>query len=254
MAIDRILNTVDVSVQDQTTEIIDLHLSREIQALTVAVNTNLDDTTITVTTAAEPTDGNIVCLKEGSAFYQGTILSHSANGGNWDLVLDTPLDYAYTTAGGCSERSINLAVDGSATTQVFTVSPKNLTPGTKWDIVRFIGQIVDDTEMDDGTFGGIAALTKGIVFRKVDGVTKNIFNARTNGDLSAHMYDVSYSDKAKQGTFGMKFRRTFGGQSKNGVVIRLAADTEDEFQVLIQDDLSGITDFQVIVQGHIVED
>jgi len=244
---------VDARIQDQTTEIIDLHLSARVQELDIAVATSLYDTTVTVTTAAEPTDDNIVCFKEGTNFYQGTILSHSANGGNWDVNLDTPLDFAYTTDGGCSERTINLAVDGSTTPVVFKVSPSNLTPGTEWDIVRIMGSITDATAMDDAKFGGMTALTKGIVVRTVDGIVKNIFNAKTNADLKHHMYDVVYSDKAPAGSNGLNFRRTFGGQSKNGVVVRLTADTSDSLEVVIQDNLTALDTFYVIAQGHIVD-
>ena len=67
------------------------------------------------------------------------------------------------------------------------------------------------------------------------------------------MYDVVYSDKAPAGYFGLNFRRTFGGQNKNGVVIRLCADDSDTLQVIIQDDLTDLDDFSVIAQGHIVE-
>ena len=245
--------TDDVYVQDQTSEIIDLHLSRLVQAIAITTATSVDDTMVTITSAAEPTDGNIACFKEAQAFYQGTILSHAANGSDWDVVLDTPLDFAYTVLGGCSERDINLAVDGSATTQVFSLSPSGLAAGTKWDVTRMMGQIIDESSMDDAKFGGMAALPKGIVFRKVDGITKNIFNAKTNGDMKAHMYDVAYSDKAPAGFTGLAFRRSFAGQDKNGVVIRLEGDTDDQFQVLIQDDLTELVDFQVIAQGHIVE-
>lgn len=247
---------IDVNIQDQTTEIIDLHLSILVQSLAIATNTNVGDTTVTVTTAAEPTDGNTVCFKEGTAFYQGEILSHSANGADWDIVLDTPLDFAFTTAGGCSERDINLAKNGSVTPIIAFISPKDLAPGTQWDIVRFMGQIVDETAMDDGRFGGIVGgLTKGVVFRKKNNEYKNIFNAKTNGDLAAHMYDVNYIDAAQgpSGNYAIRFRRTFGGQSKNGVTLRLSADTEDEFQMIIQDDLTDLVNFQIIAQGHIVD-
>lgn len=250
----RLTTEVDVNIQDQTTEIIDLHLSSLIQVISLNLNTNINDITIQIGSAAEPIDGNIICLKESAAFYQGEILSHSSAGaGLWDIVLDTPLDFAFTTVVGCSERSINLAVDGSVTPVIFTVSPGNLTPGIEWDIVRFMGQIIDDSSMDDSRFGGLPALQKGVFFRSVDGITKNIFNAKTNGDLKAHMYDVEYSDKAPAGLFGLNFRRTFAGQSKNGVAVRLKADSNDEFQCIVQDDLTGLVNFQVIVQGHVTD-
>jgi hypothetical protein len=247
---------LDVNIQDQYTEIIDLHLTQLVQVITIVTNTSVDDTTITISSASEPTDGNNVCLKEGTAFYQGHILSHVANGGNWDITLDTPLDFAFTTAGGCSERSENLAVNGSVTPQRFTVSPKGLAAGTEWDITRIMGVIVDAEAMDDSKFGGITGgLTKGVVFRRKDGTYKNIFAVRTNGDLAAHMYDVTYVDATRgpAGNESIRFRRTFGGQDKAGVVIRLCADTDDEFECIIQDDLTGLVDFQIIAQGHVVE-
>ena len=246
-------NALDVNIQDQHSEIIDLHLTMIIQQVAIAVNTNIDDLVITLTTGAEPTDGNLICLKEGVAFYQGLILSHSANGGNWDVTLDTPLDFAFTTSGGCSENSEHLNVDGSAAPIIFSISPSNLTPGTKWDIVRVTFQIIDNTSMDDAKFGGLIALTKGIVVRVKNGITKNIFNSKTNADFALHAYDIAYSDKSPAGSYGFRSRRTFGGQSKNGVTIRLNADTKDEFQILIQDDLTGLTDFCAVAQGHIVE-
>jgi len=252
---------VDVNVQDQITEIIDLHLGQLIQTLLIATNTSIDDTTVKVTTVAEPTNGSSVCFKEGSAFYQGEILSHSASGDDWNIVLDTPLDFAYTTDGGCSERNINLAtVDGSSTPVIFSVSPEGLAPGTKWDIVRVMFQIVDATEMDDGKFGGIAnGLAKGIVMRHTDGIVKNIFNVKTNGDFAAHCFDAAYIPAAQgpSGNYAIRVRRTFGGQSKNGVVVRLSEDGQarsDTFEIIVQDDLTDLIDFQIIVQGHVVDD
>lgn len=249
------LGGIDVNVQDQTTELIDLKLSRLIQTFTIAINTSIDDRVINANLAAAPTVGNLICLKEDTAFYQGIILSFVDNtGGNYDITIDTPLDFAFTVAGGCSERSDKMNVLGSpGSPLVFSISPVNLAAGTEWDIVRFIGVILDDTAMDDGKFGGITALINGVVFRKVDGIYKNLFNAKTNGDLKLHMYDVDYSDKAPAGQNGLNFRRTFGGPSKNGVVIRLAADNADQFQVIIQDDLTTLTDFRIVLQGHLVD-
>lgn len=244
-----------INIQDQTSEIIDLHLTQIIDTLTIDVNTAIDDVVVRISSDTLPVVGNVVCFKEGTAFYQGEILAVSLVAGTqYDITLDTPLDYAYTTAGGCSLRSEDLNVNGSVTKQIFAISPANLQAGTKWDIVRIIFVITDDVVMDDEKFGGLTALTNGIVLRRVDGTYKNIFNVKTNADFIAHSYDVDYSAKAPAGFYGFRCRRTFGGQDKNGVVIRLDADTSDELQVIVQDDLSALTRFHVIVQGHVVTD
>lgn len=243
-----------VDVRNKYTEIIDLYLHQHIQSLTLNAGVSIDDTSVVVDSAAEVTDGYIVCFKEGSAFYQGAILSHSSAGGSlWTVNLDTPFDFAFTTGATCSEGNTNLAVDGSVTPVEFKVSPSGLTAGIEWDITRMMGSITDGTVMDDAKFGGITALTKGVVFRVVDGTTKNIFNAKSNADIKAHSFDLTYADKAPAGSYGLTFRRAFGGLDKNGSVIRLAATSDDEFVCIVQDDLTGLTTFHVVAQGHVVE-
>lgn len=246
---------VKIAKQDQITEIVDLHLSIYIDDLVVTANTALDDKVISVTCNTLPVVGNSVCLKEGSAFYQGDINVVTPTGGTgYDLTLAEPLDYAFTTAGGCSLRSRNLAVNGSVTPVIANVSPKGLT--VDWDITRVLLSLTDATAMDDGTFGGIAGgLTNGVVFRRIDGTWKNLFAAKTNGDLAAHAYDVQYIDNTlgPGGLYGLRMRRSFNGDDKNGVAIRLVSSSDDEFQLIIQDDLTGLNDMQCIVQGHVVD-
>lgn len=262
--LNQISDGIDVNVQDQTTEIIDLHVSQYIDDLAITVDTALDDRTIRVSCATTPTTAHSVCLKEETAFYQGDIITVTPIGGNiYDLLLDSPLDYPYTTAGGCSLRNINLAVDGSSTPVIFTVSPARLNTDVKWDVVRvmfsFIGPGISPSflQPDDTFFGTQDAVTNGIVVRKVDGVYKNIWNAKSNADLKAHMYDVVYTDKNRSSEYGVNCRRTFGGQGKNGVVVRLENDIDpskaDQFQVVVQDDLTAHTFIQAVVQGHVVD-
>ena len=240
-----------VKVEDKYTEIVDLHLTKIIQTATVVSGVSVDGLVLTVTTVAEPTDGSMVCLKEGTAFYQGEIISHAANTTNWDVTLDTPFDYAFTTAADCCEESEDMNVNGSSTPQIFRVTPTDLTSGTTFHINRMMAQIEDNVAMDDAKFGGITALTNGVVVRSKNGIYKNVFNAKSNGDFAAHAYDITYSDKAPAGSYGFRVRRSFNGQDKNGVVIHLDSDTSDEFQVIVQDDLTGLTKFHVIAQGHI---
>ena len=257
---------LDVNIQDQHTELIDLTLVRKLDDMTLLANYAIDDQSINVeTTGYTPLVADSVCLKEQTAFYQGDILSVTPITGNqYTLALDTPLDYAFTTAGGCSVTSHDLSVDGSSTPVVFSVSPADLTVGTEWDIVRIIIAFLGpgygtppDDQPDDAGFGAGPAITNGMVVRSENIITKNIFNAKTNFDLRVRSFDVSYQEKNKSGFFGTTFRRTFGGQNKNGVTIRLrseviAADS-GQMVVIIQDDLSAHEHIEAVVQGHVVE-
>lgn len=247
--------SVDVNVQDQTTEIVDLHLTRYIQDVSVGTNASIDDTTISLLPDSGPmTVGHTICLKEGTAFYQGTILGITGTG-PYDVELDTPLDYAYTTAAVAHEGDPDLAIDGSTTTRYYKVSPSGLDSTVEWDITRIAFMMVGSSAGDDGKFGSLSPLTKGIVLRYTDGITKNIFNAKSNGDLSLHTGgDVAYTTRTVPGTsYGTRARRTFSGQEKNGVTIRLSEATDDELVIIVQDDLSGLTSFEAVAQGHVVD-
>lgn len=238
--------SLDVYIQDQTSDIIDLYVTRFINSLTLATTCLVDSLSITVTDASAVTAGNYISIQQDDRFYQGKILSKNVN----VLNLDTPIDYPFTPSAGIQEKSRELNVDGSVTTQIANIRPL---PGIVGDITRIIFVITDNVEMDDSKFGGIPALTKGIVLRRKNGHNHSIFNAKTNSDIIARCSSSNYSSKAPAGEFGFNAIREFNGQDRNGVVIRLDGSIGDELQILIQDNLTDLTSFHVIVQGHLVD-
>jgi len=249
---------LEVAIQDQFTEIVDLYLQRLIDIITIDVNTAIGDTTIVVsTTGTIPSIGNYVCLKEDMAFYQGRIQAVTPISGNqYSLSLNSPLDFAFTTDGGCSISSVDMNVDGSVTPVVFAVSPALLNQDIFWDICRMLLVINDDAAMDDGKFGGIVGgLANGLVFRvRYNGHVKNLFTIRTNGDFRLRSFDAQYLDATlgPDGQYGFGVRRSFNGMDKNGVVIRLRNDSEpDSFEVLVQDDLTSLGNMRMVIQGHV---
>lgn len=249
---------IAVNIQDQTTELVDLYISQFIQDLVVAVNTFIDDYVVTITTVAEPIDWHIVCLKEWNAFYQWVILSHVANSTNWDVTLDTPLDYAFTVSWWYSERSIDLNVDWSVTPQIFDIWPAGGWANTfiEWDVVRVLFTMEDNLQPDWTRFWWIIwGISNWLVLRKKDWLYKNIFNVKTNWEFADRCYDVAYDDRASnQSDYYVRIRRTFWGQNKNGVVIRLKAVTSEVLQVIIQDDLTSLLWFRGVVQWHLTTD
>lgn len=254
---------LEVAIQDQFTEIIDLKLFRATDIMIILDDTIIGSHSINVSTPTTPTIGDVACLKHntGSAFMQAEILTVAAIGiDEYELGLDTPVDFVFTTGDECDFGTTNWAVDGSIDHQSFTVSPGGLLNTTKWDIVRIIllceGNAVtgpDDTP--DGTsFFTMDAITNGIYLRTVDGTIKNIFNSKSNNDLILRMYDVNVNTvKNRFGLYTVSTRRTFAGQDKNGVTIRLNALGQDSIELVIQDDLTPMNLCEAVVQGHIVE-
>jgi hypothetical protein len=166
------------------------------------------------------------------------------------ITVDRPLDFAFTSASTLGRIvTTEMAVSGSlASPQIFSIRAG----ATERDHTRLIVSMLDDTTMDDGRFGGGTALANGLVFRIVNSFQKTIFNWKSNGEMANFCYDVSYSDKAPAGQYGLRARISFGGQDKHGVVLRLG--TNDVLQFVVQDDLTGLVSLKAVVQGHITED
>jgi hypothetical protein len=240
-------NAISVDVANKDSDIVDVFMcTTKNMGNLLALDTSVEDTLITLTAGHGTIIGDTISLKEGICYYQGLATNVVGN----DITLDTPLDHAFTAATTTvCIGNINLAQNGSLVSPIIAfASPPN---STIWDVTRILFTIQDNVVMDNGKFGGIAALTNGIVLRKKDSIYKNIFNVKTNGDFAERAYDIAYDSKAPAGEYGFRCRRTFGGAEKNGSVIRLHGAGNDEIQIIIQDDLSALTHLHAVIQGHV---
>lgn len=241
---------LDVNVSDQATEPEDILFVEELSSFTLAADTVASGVTAaslvyTFTATAghgiAPLDELILIDTASERVLQAEAIGVVGN----VITIDRPIDFVYpaaTTLGRITNS--NMAVNGSVTPQIFTARAGS----TPLDFVRFLVTMLDDTSMDDGKFGGITALSNGLVFRIVNSFQKTIFNFKTNGDIAQFCYDTNYASKAPGGQYGFNARITFGGQSKHGVVLRLT--TNDVLQWVVQDDLTGLNSLRIAGEGH----
>jgi len=239
-----------VSVRDRTSSSLDLKFIQAQGAPTaLSANADPDDKAITVVSTTGFVDDNVVGVFSGTGmFYFGRQIG--APSGNV-INLDTPIDRAFLSGDSVITAIDNMAVDGSSTTQIFQIGPVGVGTGVEVDITRFNGYLEDGTAMTDDKFGGMLALTCGVVLRVNSDVITNKWNVKKNGDIGLLCFDFNYTDRAGGSNFGARFRNSYGGQAKHGVVIRLAPG--DILEVLIQDDLTDLVEFTMMAQGHIVE-
>lgn len=244
---------VPVNIQDQTSKMLDLRFIRDKgNSTTVKTNATAGSRTIDLTDTTGYVDGNIVGIFSPltTEFYFGQQIGVPSGD---TITLDTPLDYAYLSGATVINADANMAVDGSVTTQVFQIGPVGVGTGVEVDITKVIGTISDNLAMDDSKFGGIAALTNGVVLRKNNGRFLNYGNAKSNGDLALFAgRSNEYTDKAGGGNYSVFFELKFAGPENHGVTVRLRPG--EILEILIQDDLTDLLGFYGIAQGHIVED
>lgn len=240
--------SVPTILQDQHSDPVDYYFVKAVTTTTLLANTIVDQQYVETTSTTGATNGlALTIIGSNGRVLQATIISVSGN----KVYINVPVDKVYPAGSYVSFGNWNLNVDGSITKQIYRIkTPLN----TRWDIDRVIFSIIDDTAMDDGKFGGITYLTNGIVLRKNNGVKKNIMVVSSNGGFAERCFDVRYADKAPSGSYGFTAKKDFKLDSGYGVVIRLDGDTNDELEIIVQDNLTGLQKFAVVAQGHITQE
>ena len=239
--------SVDVVQQDSSSKVIDFYFKRLLSTVTLSENAVEDAYSVTLTAGHGVQAGEYLSFLEDGFATQVKVLNVNTN----IITIDSPMDYEYSTNSLVRRTSINMAVDGSSTPVVFNIVPYE---ANKWHINTINLCIQDNVEMDTAKFGGMTALSKGIVIRRKDGISHNICNVKTNGEFQVRGFETQYQTKAPSGTYGLHLTKRFNGQSGNGSVILLDGETNDELQIIIQDDLTALSMFVATVQGHYVID
>ena len=247
----------DVNVQDQTTPIIIAKFSQTTDQTTLSVDSEIDDHTITLTSVTGATDGKYISLFNPTLERFSVFTQIGAAVGNV-ITIDGPLDVAYTSGTFVDIGFTNMAVDGSVTTQVFGLRGGGTPEGVALDadITRLIITCQTTTTPTLNQFGNIAALINGLICRRRNGETFNIFNVKDNIGIAGIMYDFQLLSTVGQGQDGFWSRITFGGSNKIGAAQRLGVG--EDLEILIQDDLTtgtpNIQSLEIVAEGHITKE
>ena len=242
----------DVALQDQHTQAVITDFTNVIASSTTATLLAIEDTAIEVTDSTGMLVGHYLTLFSPTLNRFSTFHILAVDSETDILTVDTPLDAAYPAGTFVDAGEDNLAVNGSVTPVIFGIRNSTGSPvGLTVDITRIFITALTDNSVQLNEFADITALTNGMVLRKVDGNYYNIFNVKSNQDISALCYDLNITTVTGQGQEGFTARLTFGGQSKVGVVQRLAPG--EDLQVIVQDNLTAIADFRIVAEGHIVD-
>jgi hypothetical protein len=242
----------DVTLQDSTAPLYVVKASNIIAETTTTSLGALDDYIINVTSAASFVVGQyltIYSVAENRVFFSNILAINTLA-----ITLDSPLDFEFPNGSFVSVGSTNMNIDGSVTPQIFGIrNPTGSDIPAEVDITRLMFACLTSSTADLSMFGDIAGgLTRGLVVRQVNGIYRNVFNAKTNGALKNIMHDFDIQVTAGSQQDGFTGRLSFGGQNKMGAVIRLGAD--EDLQFIVQDDLTSLDSFTIIAEGSEVVD
>jgi hypothetical protein len=243
---------VPVFIKPNTAGPLDLHFVQFIAPLTLAVDTVVNSNTITVTpghgfTTADA--GKHLALfdfiDDPSVFTSTELISVAGD----VFLLDSPLPRVFNTVDATAAIfHNNMNVDGSITPEVFSVSSR---PGLSGNVMGINMQLRDTVGMDFETFGGLPVLTNGVVVRvnMGNGTYRNLYNFKSNGDIILMAKSHEFTENIGGGIRGFNARVIFGGEDNHGVVVHLDGALSETLEVVIQDDLSGLTLMDWVAQG-----
>jgi len=142
--------------------------------------------------------------------------------------------------------STSMAVDGSVTPVDFFLTPS---AGETFSCHRMMTFVQDGGNFNVDEWGSGQTLVNGIeLIHSVAGAETILQTIRSSGDLAGIMYDVNYLDFGN-GDNVIVGRLTF---TKMGSEIYLHDEHTDKLIIRINDDLTGLTEQRVQVQGHVI--
>ncbi len=244
---------IPVYIQDQTTSILDLVFLNRKGTFQLAANTTSNTRVFTALSGHGIVIGDVIELQNTKGF----VLSKVLNVVTDTITIDSLIGDVYLTGVNHNRSTQDMRVDGSVTPVVFAIKPDS---GQSGDINNVKFSIQDNSSMDFSTFGSAAALTVGCLLRykRADGSFENIFNFKTNGDISQRASSHDFEDKIGGGLVSFTCKVTFNGQPYNGVAVRVDGDLGEELQLVVQDDLASISQNLIVatasgsgIQGQI---
>lgn len=224
------------------------YLTYEQGTTTLSSSVSLDDTTAVVDDTTGIDVGDQFAITDQFSVYTGQVLSIDTN----TITLDTPINRAFASGSTVIYGSKEMAVDGSTTPVKYCLRSCLADTVENIDLVvqEIVLNIITTNKVETGLFGNLTALTNGIYLRYNNGSAFNIFNIKTNNDISAIADDfqVFISANNSYDLDGIIASIKFG-ISNMGTVIRLKQG--ETLEMIVQDDLTGLTSMTASMKGHI---
>jgi hypothetical protein len=186
--------------------------------------------------------GEYIAIFQGDFMTQQEVTSVS----NDTILLAGVLASALTGEATVVRGSVDMAVDGSSTPQLFRFCPRGTTPIDVQTVhITLWNELAQG---DEGTFGDQTALTNGLRVYKKNAILQSLGVYKNNSDFRDYGGEVLYHDKAPAGTYGISIKIEINDNF--GVVTRFDPKIGDEMIAVARDDYSGLPKFKISLLGH----
>lgn len=234
---DSIGGGIDVNVQSQTSALFQYLLMTNQKTditLTSAVSANNTVVNVSAGHGFTAAPGEHLVIRNGDAFEQLQVISVATNA----ITVEMPIATDFPIDSSVIRGNVNMNVDGLATPTTFEFSLTAASGATVPIDISAVVIIMNGAGVpDDGKFGPIAALPKGVYIRKINGSITNLGNYTTNQEFRRVGANVEYTDKAPSGTNGINI--TFDLENIFKQVIRMDPSINDSITVDIRDDIAA---------------
>ena len=233
----------DVWIQDQTTPPFHRYFMKEEKTdITLVYPILKGNDTMVVSSGHGFSGGDWALISYGEYSQQTEIVSV-----NEDTVIITGIFGASLPIDGTNiiRGKIDMVVNGSVSDSIYYC---RITGDAPIDIQYFHVFLTDNLEGDDSKFGGIAALTNGVLFYKETDIIQNLGTYKKNQDFIQFGGDPNYLQKAGGGEYSMDF--AFDMRKKYGIVIRVDPIENESIVAIIRDNLTELSTFRIAAFGQ----
>lgn len=242
---------IDNNAQSQTSSLFQYLLMDEQKTditLTSAISENDEVINVSSGHGFTGADGEFLVVRKGDVFEQVEVVSVLVDA----ITIEMPMASSFPMDSTVIRGNVNMNIDGLSTPTDFSFS---LTSASGASVPIDISTIVitmqhKNNVPDDGKFGGLTKLLKGMYFRKLNGINVNLGNYRTNQEFKNIGALVEYTQKAPAGTEGTNV--TIEVERIFGQVIRLDPRLNDGINGHVRDninDTAGMAGFMVAIIG-----
>lgn len=186
--------------------------------------------------------GEYIVIQEFNSITQAEVIGVAANA----ITIDSPAFPDYTMNAVVVRGRIDLNIDASSTPQEFIFIAREALVAI--DLQAIVISFQHALSTDDTEFGGLAALTNGLLLSRENGLARKIGNFRSHQDFREYGASIDYVDAAPAGKYSTNISLDFKGPY--GIIMRFDPNVGEQFTAKISDDLSGLLHFRISLLGQ----